>query len=186
VSRDSDLIEDIKIVFSGHNLSGCYTADTESELYIVETDKRSYMQKTDVPVCFKIHNPKCKLIHFIAVDACFITDSYTGKYNDCIVFDDTDFCFIELKLNVISTYKRTMRKRIPGAVEQLGAMIDYFNAGFQGASKDFMSLGFNYEAYIVLPTRSYPQNTASKTNRKVKFAKKYKIKLFEDNQKTFL
>ncbi len=183
MTRDSELIEDIKNIFSEHNLSGCYAVETGCEFDIVEIDDRSCI-KNGIAPSFKISNPNLKSVRFIAIDHCFITDAtgYTGKRNDCVIFDDIDFCFIELKLNVTS--HKTRRERTKEAMEQLEAGIDYFKANFHKSSKNFMSLGFNYEAYIVFPTPVYPKIMASGTNRQAKFAK-LGVKLIEDNKKTF-
>ncbi len=186
MGKDQQLIKDFKTIFNNHDWQGCYSSNSDSQFDIIEHNNRASMVSHASP-SFRIFNLQQKLIHFIAIDHCFLADSgdYKGKRVDCIVFNNLDFCFVELKLNVMSDEGRTRRDRINEAIEQLGSVINYFKTTFLTSSIDFMMLGFRYEAYIVLPPDKYPRDSAAAKNRSVEFAMKYGVGLFEKHEKKF-
>jgi len=184
MKRDSQLLEDLKDVFAEEKITACYARNSNSQFDIIESNGISYVVQNMEP-SFKVKNPKLFVVHFMAVDQCLLSssDSYKGKRNDCILFNESDFCFVELKLDVASIKHR--RERTAEAIEQIGATIEHFVESFNHKSKNFMSFGFTYEAYIAFRTKVYPRDPASAKNRKVKFATRYNVELFEQNWKEF-
>ncbi len=184
MSRDLQLLADFKSIFAEEKITACYTGASNDQFDIVENNGVSCMVQNTEP-SFRIKNSKQFLVHFIAVDQCLISSSsgYKGKRNDCVLFNELDFCFVELKLDVASIKHRS--ERTSEAVEQIGATIEHFVERFNHHAKDFKSFGFNYEAYIVFRTKIYPRDSAAAKNRKVKFAERYNVKLFEQNWKEF-
>lgn len=129
---------------------------------------------------FKIINTNQKNISLFSLDGCFFTDS-DGKRCDGIVFDDNEMCLFELKLNVTSQRGAKKRERYNDAIEQLGTTITFFNDVNQNILKSLSKCS----AYICMPTQSYPRNTATKTQKKVLFLQKYRVELFDENEKEF-
>lgn len=184
VGNDEQLLQDLTVIFSNYNVLGCHSSDASLRFDIIEDGACSRIVKSATP-SFQVTNSKQKLVHFVAIDNCFFSnsDSYHGKRIDCIVFDDSDFCFVELKLNVTSG--KTRLQRTQEAIEQLGAIIEFFRMSFRSFSRDFLSLGFNCEAYVVFPTFVYPKDRSGAKNRMVRFALLHGVRLLEDNKKTF-
>ncbi|MCP4701971.1 MAG: hypothetical protein GY862_34695 [Gammaproteobacteria bacterium] len=71
---------------------------------------------------FVVDNPDNKQIRLLAVDHCLLFDG-EGKKCDCILYDDTYFCFIELK-DVISDDHQKRRRARKDAKPQLLATIE--------------------------------------------------------------
>ena len=184
MKRDSQLLDDFKSIFAEEKLTACYASNSNSQFDIIENKGISCIVQNIEP-SFKVKNPEQFIVHFLAVDQCLFSssDSYKGKRSDCVLFNEADFCFVELKLDVASIKHR--RERTAEAIEQIGATIEHFVEVFNHNSKDLMSFGFNYEAYIAFRTKVYPRDPAAAKNRKVKFAARYNVKLFEQNWKEF-
>lgn len=184
MDRGELLLEDLRKIFVTQ-ISACYTTVSDREFDIIEDNNgRSCVVKNAAPSLHVTNFHGCT-IHFIAVDNCVFLSSDNHERNDCIIFGDSDFCFIELKLKVISDKEETRRQRTEKAVSQLGATVEYFKQKFMGQSKNFLALGFNYEAYIVLPTDKYPRDSATAKSRRVNFFSRYGVRLFERNLKEF-
>lgn len=184
MKRDSQLLDDFKNVFTEEKITACYANNASSQFDVVENRGISCIVQNTAP-SFKVKNPKQLVVHFIAVDQGLLSnsDNYKGKRTDCVLFNEADFCFVELKLDATSIKHR--RERTLDAIEQIGATLEHFVEVFNHQAKDFMSYGFNYEAYIAFRTKVYPRDPASGKNRKIKFSKKYHVELFEQNWKEF-
>lgn len=125
---------------------------------------------------FKISN--ISKIGFIPIDGKKGLLGCGDSHCDFVFFDSNDFCFVELKVNVISE-KKYNERRID-ALGQLENTIENFNIKLNGDYR-----GLNKEAYICIP-KLYPRTEASWNKAKVKFLEKYGkygIELFERNHK---
>jgi hypothetical protein len=98
---------------------------------------------------------------------------------DAILYNEKDFCFIELKLNASSLKDRAIMTNRKKAISQLENTLDKFDAIL---SKNYN--GLNLEAYVsTIPT--YPRNnTAFQALARV-FLEKNGVPLFEENSKIF-
>jgi hypothetical protein len=182
MSRDIQLIERLHKLFALRKVVNCLTASEERNFQICEIQQNK-------PVCivadpsasgFRIDNPREKRIHVFATDNCFFHEK-DGKRCDCIVFDDTSLCFVELKLNVI-THRQATQKAQDGR-EQLGATIKFFR---DSLDNDFME--FDLEDYIVMQDRIRPARNAQRLEVFVNFLRTYGVPLTElsdEEQKVF-
>jgi hypothetical protein len=118
-----------------------------------------------------------KKIGFIPIDGKKGLLGYGDSYCDFLFFDENDFCFIEFKLNSISTEPRAVRKNRKKAVNQLSNTIDFFDNQLY---KHYD--GLNLEAYICTP-ETYPRNDTAWMAIEVAFLEKYGIPLFEKRDK---
>lgn len=193
MSIEQQFLKYLTEIFPDRPIEQCYDADDRDRFHIRENSQgRSNIVPTNddqsLP-SFEIVNSQSPEvpIHFLALDHCFFSnrDSDAGKRADCMVFNDRTLCLAELKLDVRSDNQNTRNDRAEEAMKQLGATIEFFQTKFSETSKDFMTLGFSYEAYIVFRSEKYPRATAPRSNRKVKFAQQYGVKLAEKNIKKF-
>jgi len=189
LSIDQQFLQDLAAVFPDRPIGECDDADARDRFHIRENSQgRSYIVTNNndesLPSFIIVNSQAPQPIHFLALDSCFFADSDSER-SDCLVFNHQTLCFAELKLNVTSDNQNTRNARAEKAMNQLGATIEFFQTNFRQASKDFMTLGFTYEAYIVFRSEKYPRATAPRANRKVKFAQQYGVKLEEKNIKEF-
>jgi hypothetical protein len=164
-----------------YNVKGCYESDNRESFEIRENDSnRSYIVKdsennSNLLPSFKIINPNAPRnpVYLLAIDNCFFNVRYQKKRIDCLVFNNLELCFVELKLDIKSSSEQSKLDRIEDAIEQIEATINFFKDHFFQASQDFLKLGFKiYQAYIVFPSQSsYPRSSASKNTRKLKFGR---------------
>lgn len=124
---------------------------------------------------FQIYN--AKQVVFIAVDGKEGLLGFTDSYCDAILFDETDFCFVEFKLNATSAEERAVRKNRKKAIGQLSNTIELFDEKL-----DRNYEGLHLEAYVCTPL-IYPRNDASWKKLSVEFLEKYSISIFETNEK---
>jgi len=99
------------------NLEIDYVQDNEEnqKCYFTENQK----------VGFKIINNKKQEINLFSLDGCFFTYKDV-KRCDCIIFNNIDLCFCELKLNVESVKGDKKRRHFDYAIEQLESSINFF------------------------------------------------------------
>lgn len=127
---------------------------------------------------FIVKNPTGKHIHLFSLDGCFFNPN-DGKRCDCLVFD-AHCCFVELKMRVT---RRQGSQKSSEAREQLGGTIRFFEAAVMTTTSDFF--GLSREAYIVMQTNVYPRRSAARETIFVQFLQRYKVPLFELNEKEF-
>ncbi len=96
---------------------------------------------------------------------------------DFIIFDNYDFCFVEMKLNADSEGERAIRKNRKKAAEQLGNTITFLD---EKLAQNYE--GLKREAYIATPP-FYPRKNASWQAIELDFMEKKGIYLFETNEK---
>ncbi|MBE9058913.1 hypothetical protein [Sphaerospermopsis sp. LEGE 08334] len=95
---------------------------------------------------------------------------------DFVFFDESDFCFVEFKLNATSL--RKVNKNRVDAIRQLKNTIDLFDDKLE---RNYA--GLNLEAYVCTP-EFYPRLNASWQALAQDFLEDYGIPLFESNNKT--
>lgn len=122
---------------------------------------------------FQIYN--AKQVVFIPVDGKEGLLGFSDSYCDVIFFDETDFCFVEFKLNATSL-KKIVKNRVK-AISQIANTIDLFD---EKLNRNYE--GLHLEAYICTPL-TYPRNDASWKKLSVEFLEKYGISMFEANKK---
>lgn len=92
--------EKIKTTFPRCEKNNCLetTNELHFEIYDDSTLKRCFIRRNpSEPVHFVVKNPKRTDINFLAIDKCIFLDSDNFPKCDCAVFDETTFCFIEIK-----------------------------------------------------------------------------------------
>ncbi len=123
---------------------------------------------------FKVSNPRGKEIYFLAIDKCLLDDQDNLERCDFAIFDESTFCFVEIK----ETRRRRGKVR-EKAIQQLEATINYFKQHI-----DFED--YRLEAIIYLVSRgAYPAADTNKEKMKARFATKLETLLLEGNHKAF-
>jgi len=188
MKKDEAMVTQLTEVFSQQAIQACLESESQANFYICDSPHDDVNEKTFIAITgneqgFKISNPNQKTIYHLPLDHCFCDHlaTYQGQRCDCIIFDDTYFCFAELKLNVTSHRKATDESA--EAREQLGAVIEYFKNSFQAVTKDF--LDYNLEAYIVMQRKIYPKQRARLDLIRGRFLERYGVELYEKNEKEF-
>lgn len=172
----------------------CFSIDTRSELEIIDYKGQSYFvaqinedqtvtvktnqgEATIVGVesdkTFKILN--AKITGLIPIDGKNGLLGFGDSHCDCIVFNDTDFCFVEMKLNATSL-KKANQKRHEG-IKQLSNTVDLFDDKLE-RNYD----GLRLEAYLCTP-KIYPRENAAFQALRLAFLEEKGIELFEKAEK---
>ncbi len=157
----------------------CLEVQTSQEFHIYDSDEgKSKICENDEPIHFSVINPNRKSIYFLAVDKCLISDADGIKRCDCAVFDDSTFCFVEIKTltTAIHNHRNKQRKE---AREQLRVTIQLFKEQIDFDKYSIEALqcvGFEE------PT---PAFSARSENEKVKFMDELGVDLLEGNEKIF-
>jgi hypothetical protein len=183
MSRDLDLIAWLHRTYQGRrDVKGCLSQTTAAYVFVDQRD-------TDNSPChffldhedgFRVINLQQKNIHLFSIDGCFFTPT-DDKRCDCLVFDDHDCCFVELKLRV-SRHKH-FAENAKEAREQLGRTILFFRQAHPADADTFG--GLNLEAYVIMQPHVYPRSSASRKHIRAQFLATYKVRLFEEHTKKF-
>ncbi|MBD2691412.1 hypothetical protein [Anabaena catenula] len=125
---------------------------------------------------FNISN--AKMIGFIPIDGKKGLLGFGDSHCDFVFFDETDFCFVEFKLN--ATSERKVNKNRVDAIGQLKNTINLFDDKLE---KNYA--GLNLEAYVCTPEfYKYPRFNSSWQELAEEFLEENGIPLFERNDKT--
>ncbi|MEA5514556.1 hypothetical protein [Nodularia sp. UHCC 0506] len=161
--------------------------DYEGQSFIIisiESDDRFTIRLNEVDTVIsgfdstKLFNIKNAMrIGFIPIDGKKGLLGFGFSYCDFIFFDENDFCFVEFKLNAISSAERAIRKRRKEAISQLKNTINLFD---DKLAKSYA--GLNLEAYVCTP-EFYPRLDASWRELAQDFLEEYGVPLFETNDK---
>jgi hypothetical protein len=116
-------------------------------------------------------------VAFIPIDGKQGLLRFGDSHCDFVFFDDTDFCFVEFKLNAISIEERAINKNRKKAIEQLKNTINLFD---DKLGRDYAEL--NLEAYVCTP-EFYPRFDSSWQALAQDFLEEFGIELFESNNK---
>lgn len=190
MKRDEFMIAQLQEIFPHQAIEECLEVEKGEFFHICDSindNEKTYIAVGEVEKSFKIINPHQKPVYHLPFDNCFVT--YLPAYNpkggrcDCIIFDDTYFCFAELKLNVESTRKKTVTEKAKEAREQLGTTIEFFKRSFHNVSKNFLE--YELEAFVVMQRHVYPRHRARMDPIRVHFLEQHGVELFEKNEKEF-
>ena len=171
----------------------CFSIDTRLELEIIDYQGQAYLinenktiviqTKTGLVVVDVIEIDKVfkvssiDKVGFIPIDGKKGLLRFGDSHCDFIIFDNNDFCFVELKLNATSTEDRAVNKNRKKGIEQLSNTIDLFD---EKLGRDYS--GLNLEAYLCTP-KTYPRENAAFKDLRVKFLETKGIQLFETDKK---
>jgi hypothetical protein len=156
--------------------NNCIEVHATEQIYVLDlvSDKCKVASISEISIShFCVLNPSKKDIYFLAIDKCIFTDS-SHKKCDFAIFDNTLFCFIEIK----DTPNRTLTHK-KKSVEQLKVTITKFKEKI-----DFT--GYTIEA--IISWRYTPMRPAATTlmqSAKLDLFENYGVKLLEGNQKEF-
>jgi hypothetical protein len=175
----------------------CFSIDTRSEIKIIDYDglhelRKSYLVNEDNTITtkqgkilidslameksFKVSN--IEKIGFIPIDGQGGLSEKGGC--DFVIFDNKDFCFVEIKLNATSLKRRAVGENRAKAIGQLSKTIDLFN---EKLNKNYSEL--KLEAYVSTP-KTYPKVRSSRVDVRAEFLEKYEhlgFKLMETDEK---
>lgn len=129
---------------------------------------------------FHVLNPNAKQIALFKVDKCFFGDNPEFKRCDCILFDDAEFCFLEMKFNSTTIGNLRIESNRKEAVNQLRSTIKFFHAGLDNDYR-----GRSLEAFVCTPEH-YPNKDTSLSEFVIEFLEDYGVNLFEKNEKSFI
>lgn len=168
------IIENACLEFLNHKEFEIYDCPEEDKSC---TKGRCYIQENGQ---FKVINPLSKEIGFLAVDKCIFFDDDKFKKCDCIVYDETTFCFIEIKeFNTKKKIGKRRREKRESSLLQVEATIKQF--------RDKFNVERNLEAYICVKqyTEGIPKSKASTSDQKLKFEEELRTTLFDGCEKKF-
>jgi len=158
--------------------NGCIQQRTDSfDVYDHRVEHRCYI-KTDLdePSDFTIKNKGNKEIHFLAIDKCLFHDTDTFERCDCAVFNENEFCFIEIKESNLNQRQENKKK----ATGQLRATISKFKGTFDLS-------GYVLEAYRCIGIKEpSPRIPASGYEARVDFNDNLGVLLYDGNIKEFI
>jgi hypothetical protein len=163
------------------NFSKVFKTEFNKKFYITENEKTStaYIElNNELDKVFTVENNSLQ-VGFIPIDGKFGLLSSGKSQCDFILFNENDFCFIELKLNAVSLEERAVKKNWKKAVKQLNNTIDLFDEKLNANYEDL-----NLEAYIATP-EIYPRSNATWTEIRINFLESKGIELYEQNKKVF-
>lgn len=171
----------IEYAFPRIVVDGCLETTAKSEFGILDrkAEKCIIQHYEGGKIHFIVLNPNQKPIHFLAIDHCLFSDNLPKTENhqrcDCAIFDETTFCFIEIKDVVFSQKSKESRD----AKNQLLDTIDIFQNKI-----DFK--GKRLEAYVCVGiTKEKPVEKAMDLEEQIEFRRR-KVQLFKNGyQKTF-
>lgn len=124
---------------------------------------------------FQVNNPNAKFICFSPVDNCIFQDSSHQKC-DFILFDDSIFCFADIK-NVSTKSRKNARR---DAKDQMEATITLFISKI-----DFSA--YTIKAIIAFTAqKTYPLAKVSTQDAKIRFEDKFNAQLYEGNSISFV
>lgn len=183
MSHVKDMQNHIKSAFKGRHVNTCLSI-TLSEIFHLHDSKEQgkciLLESAESEEnLFKIINTAKKEITLFAIDGCFFKRSNPQERCDSIFFDDSTFCFAELKFDSISENELRIENNRTKAVNQIRSTFKYFNIAF---NENF--LGFQLEAYVCTPEH-YPRKDTALSAFTLEFLEDFGINLFETNEKTF-
>lgn len=130
---------------------------------------------------FSIYNPNLKPVYLWAIDGCFMRTSDEMRC-DCSLFTESEFCFVEFKLNASTATLSGIKKNRRKAYKQLKTTV---NLLFNALTLKNLTLGdVTLEAYICTPP-VWPSNDTSLDSERIEFLEHYGVSLFEKNNKQF-
>jgi Holliday junction resolvase-like predicted endonuclease len=143
----------------------------DGSMIVQDTTDRSI----DDSKCLTVSN--VRQVGFIPIDGRQGLIGFGTSQCDFVFFDNSNFCFVEFKLNATSLEKNTVAKNRGKAINQLEETIKLFD---EKTNRNYANLIL--EAYVCTPPE-YPQNDANWKGLAVTFLEKNGIEVFEQNYK---
>jgi hypothetical protein len=169
-------------VFPGITENDCLKIISDIRFYVYDSPdtEQSCVTKTEPQEYqhFSVTNPGGKSIRFLSLDHCLFFDD-GPKRCDFVLYDETVFCFIELKAvrrdvhNRRKTAKRYAEKQLLAAIEL-----------FQEELKSFG--GRALEAYLCIGYRTARPSILSRSQRAKRDFVKLDVKLYDGCRKEFV
>jgi hypothetical protein len=134
---------------------------------------------------FQVLNPSTKSISFLAIDKCLFDDSIKNqKRCDFAVFDDSVFCFVEIKV-VKAKNRKSERVEM---YKQLKMTIRTFNDNQVSFANRKIEAVVCFPIFdpILQESKIYPAFSSRSTDTTSEFLQDYNATLLEGNSKTFL
>ena len=159
----------------------CYllkNIDFDNNTCIIQV--RSSHGREDAPmlfdrnIVFSIYNSD--EICFIPIDG---KGLLKGSNCDFIFYNERNFCFVELKLNVTSLQEQSVQGNREKAIQQLTNTIDFFDE-----TLNRYYCGLTIEAFVATPD-FYPRENAAFQTLKVRFKETTQVDLFESREKRY-
>ena len=170
--------QSIEMAFPQSIAGDCLIVQSSEEFHIydrVTHPKRCYIRDDETQVVhFTVVNPQNKDIHFLAIDACLFDEKDEPRC-DFAIFDDTVFCFVEIK-DIKGRQRRNARIN---AQKQLSNTIKQFlNSG--------IAFSAGLEAIVCFATEKiYPATTAQSIDAVVEFEQEFGARFLIGNSRTF-
>ena len=169
-------------VFPGITDKDCLNIISGSRFYVCDSPDTEHacatLREPEEHQNFRITNPECKPVRFLPVDHCLFFDD-GPKRCDFVLYDETVFCFVELKAVHRNVHKkRKNAKRY--AEKQLLASIELF----QRELKSFE--GRVLEAYLCIGYRTGRPSILSRSQRAKRDFVKLDVKLYDGCRKEFV
>lgn len=161
--------------------NNCLEVRNDLELKIVEPHGNGKCQINNLSIDpnFLVRNPDSKDINFLAIDGCVFTIE-PHKRCDCAVYDDSTFCFVEIKDSDTTLVSlMTRQNHLTKAYQQLEVSINLFTS-----TMNFT--GYNLEAIVSFREKPpIPAVAASDQYQIFHFFSSYNVSLSVTNVKTF-
>lgn len=183
----NNIIEDIQNKFETCVKNNCIETISDEKFFVIEdssTNKSSLIKKDTSKGDyseFEIENINKKDIHFLAIDNCIFDDSSDHKKCDFSIFDETTFCFVEMKTNATSLKDQARKKNKKTAILQLKETVKIFKEKI-----DFSKYEYSIEAIICPKYEELrPVATTNFQSAQLEFQKELNTILLNGNQKKF-
>ncbi len=178
--KNFDLLEQ-RLNQAFENFSKVFKTELNKTFYIAENEKIStayIILSNELYKVFTVKNNSLK-VGFIPIDGKSGLLGLGESHCDFILFNENDFCFIELKLNADSLEERAVRKNWKKAVKQFNNTINLFGEKLNNNYEDLQ-----LEAYICTP-ESYPRSNVTWREIQINFLESKGIELYQQNEKVF-
>jgi hypothetical protein len=160
----------------------CFEYTSEKVSHIEDLGENQKCSFTNNAIdTFKITNQTNAEICLLSVDGCWFKSDDDSRC-DGIVFNNREICFFELKLNAVSNRNKTKKENFKKAVSQLESTINFIKESFVAKN---LKIEHTMQAFVCMRPKSYPNNTATISQKRVEFLEKNSIPLFPENEKIF-
>jgi hypothetical protein len=132
---------------------------------------------------FSVKNPNQKNVQLWAIDGCFFPKSAARSRCDCALFTETEFCFVEFKLNATSSHPISIEDNRLKAVGQLKSTIEFVFGALKQAN--LWPLRVTFVAFVCTPPH-FPSKDTSFSDERIEFLEELGVRLSESSEKTFL
>ncbi len=133
----------------------------------------------------EVNNGNAKIIYCLSVDNCLIRiKEERQKKCDCILFDEVQLVFVEMKTNTVSNYLETLYDRCEGAERQIMETYKFLN------EQNISLTGFRKKGIIcftntVLTGKTLRTNNNSMQGFRKTFLKKHGFRISIGNKVSF-